>query len=243
MTKNFSIAIDGPAGAGKTTQAKALAKALGFVYVDTGAMYRALAVYMQGEELEDVPEILPEVNLQAAWDEEGNQRMSINGVDVTDLLRTPEISRLASDISTIQSGRAGLAPQPAAGARDLPPLLCKEGYRETGPERQLPGCRPAYAGGGRHPGGLHPHGHQGDNPDCSAALGRGPGPEGGLTMAGICLARERKRRISFVKPEIPQLMASRGIFSSHTVKKNSPFCPHSAPDRSVAFHRAPSANE
>ena len=55
MTKNFSIAIDGPAGAGKTTQAKALAKALGFVYVDTGAMYRALAVYMQGEELEDVP--------------------------------------------------------------------------------------------------------------------------------------------------------------------------------------------
>ena len=105
MTKNFSIAIDGPAGAGKTTQAKALAKALGFVYVDTGAMYRALAVYMQGEELEDVPEILPEVNLQAAWDEEGNQRMSINGVDVTDLLRTPEISRLASDISTIPEVR------------------------------------------------------------------------------------------------------------------------------------------
>ena len=105
MTKNFSIAIDGPAGAGKTTQAKALAKALGFVYVDTGAMYRALAVYMQGEELEDVPEILPEVNLQAAWDEEGNQRMSINGVDVTDLLRTPEISRLASDISAIPEVR------------------------------------------------------------------------------------------------------------------------------------------
>ena len=105
MTKNFSIAIDGPAGAGKTTQAKARAKALGFVYVDTGAMYRALAVYMQGEELEDVPEILPEVNLQAAWDEEGNQRMSINGVDVTDLLRTPEISRLASDISAIPEVR------------------------------------------------------------------------------------------------------------------------------------------
>ena len=105
MTKNFSIAIDGPAGVGKTTQAKALAKALGFVYVDTGAVYRALAVYMQGEELEDVPEILPEVNLQAAWDEEGNQRMSINGVDVTDLLRTPEISRLASDISAIPEVR------------------------------------------------------------------------------------------------------------------------------------------
>lgn len=105
MTKNFSIAIDGPAGAGKTTQAKALAKALGFVYVDTGAMYRALAVYMQGEELEDVPEILPEVNLQAAWDEEGNQQMSVNGVDVTDLLRTPEISRLASDISAIPEVR------------------------------------------------------------------------------------------------------------------------------------------
>ena len=105
MNKKLSIAIDGPAGAGKTTQAKALAKALGFVYVDTGAMYRALAVYMQDEELEDVSEILPEVNLQATWDEKGNQRMSINGVDVTDRLRTPEISRLASDISAIPEVR------------------------------------------------------------------------------------------------------------------------------------------
>ncbi len=105
MNKKLSIAIDGPAGAGKTTQAKALAKALGYVYVDTGAMYRALAVYMQDEELEDVSEILPEVNLQATWDEKGNQRISINGVDVTDRLRTPEISRLASDISAIPEVR------------------------------------------------------------------------------------------------------------------------------------------
>ena len=105
MNKKLSIAIDGPAGAGKTTQAKALAKALGYVYVDTGAMYRALAVYMQDEELEDVSEILSEVNLQASWDEKGNQRMSINGVDVTDRLRTPEISRLASDISAIPEVR------------------------------------------------------------------------------------------------------------------------------------------
>ena len=105
MNKKLSIAIDGPAGAGKTTQAKALAKALGYVYVDTGAMYRALAVYMQDEELEDVSEILPEVTLQATWDEKGNQRMSINGVDVTDRLRTPEISRLASDISAIPEVR------------------------------------------------------------------------------------------------------------------------------------------
>ena len=105
MNKKLSIAIDGPAGAGKTTQAKALAKALGYVYVDTGAMYRALAVYMQDEELKDVSEILPEVNLQATWDEKGNQRMSINGVDVTDRLRTPEISRLASDISAIPEVR------------------------------------------------------------------------------------------------------------------------------------------
>ena len=105
MNKKLSIATDGPAGAGKTTQAKALAKALGYVYVDTGAMYRALAVYMQDEELKDVPEILPEVNLQSTWDEKGNQRMSINGVDVTDRLRTPEISRLASDISAIPEVR------------------------------------------------------------------------------------------------------------------------------------------
>ena len=105
MNKKLSIAIDGPAGAGKTTQAKALAKALGYVYVDTGAMYRALAVYMQDEELKDVPEILPEVNLQSTWDEKGNQRMSIDCVDVTDRLRTPEISRLASDISAIPEVR------------------------------------------------------------------------------------------------------------------------------------------
>ena len=105
MTKKFSIAIDGPAGAGKTTQAKALAKALGFVYVDTGAMYRALAVYMRDKPMEQVPAALAEVQLRATWDEKGNQRMSINGVDVTDLLRTPEISRLASDISTIPEVR------------------------------------------------------------------------------------------------------------------------------------------
>ena len=105
MTKKFSIAIDGPAGAGKTTQAKALAKALGFVYVDTGAMYRALAVYMRDKPMEQVPAALAEVQLRATWDEKGNQRMSINGVDVTDLLRTPEISRLASDISAIPEVR------------------------------------------------------------------------------------------------------------------------------------------
>ena len=105
MTKKFSIAIDGPAGAGKTTQAKALAKALGFVYVDTGAMYRALAVYMRDKPMEQVPAALAEVQLRATWDEKGNQRMSINGVDVTDRLRTPEISRLASDISAVPEVR------------------------------------------------------------------------------------------------------------------------------------------
>ena len=118
MNKKLSIAIDGPAGAGKTTQAKALAKALGYVYVDTGAMYRALAVYMQDEELKDVPEILPEVNLQSTWDEKGNQRMSINGVDVTDRLRTPEISRLASDISAIPEVRDFLLETQRAIARE-----------------------------------------------------------------------------------------------------------------------------
>lgn len=105
MTKKFSIAIDGPAGAGKTTQAKALAKALGFVYADTGAMYRALAVYMRDKPMEQVPAALAEVQLRATWDEKGNQRMSINGVDVTDRLRTPEISRLASDISAVPEVR------------------------------------------------------------------------------------------------------------------------------------------
>ena len=108
MNRNFSIAIDGPAGAGKTTQAKALAKALGFVYVDTGAMYRTLALYTRDASLDEIPAALADVKLRAAWDENGNQRMFLNEVDVTGRLRTPDISKRASDISALPEVRSFL---------------------------------------------------------------------------------------------------------------------------------------
>lgn len=108
MNRNFSIAIDGPAGAGKTTQAKALAKALGFVYVDTGAMYRTLAFYTRDASLDEVPAALSDVRLRAAWDENGNQRMFLNEVDVTGRLRTPDISKRTSDISALPEVRSFL---------------------------------------------------------------------------------------------------------------------------------------
>ena len=73
MEKKLSIAIDGPAGAGKTTQAKAVAKVLGFTYVDTGAMYRTLALYMKeaGKTMEEVPAALKDVELRIVREKSG----------------------------------------------------------------------------------------------------------------------------------------------------------------------------
>lgn len=98
-----SIAIDGPAGAGKTTQAKILAERLGFVYVDTGAMYRTIAVYMKrnNKTLDDIPEVLETINMQLVRLANGAQAMYLDDLDVTGMLRTPEISSLASDVSAI----------------------------------------------------------------------------------------------------------------------------------------------
>ena len=99
----FAIAIDGPAGAGKTTVAKKLAKELGFTYVDTGAMYRAVALHMlrTGITCEDetrLEQLLKDVNL-SIQKENGDQRMFLNGEDVTDFLRTEEVSQMASKAS------------------------------------------------------------------------------------------------------------------------------------------------
>jgi cytidylate kinase len=105
------IAIDGPAGAGKSTVAKLVATALGFLYVDTGAMYRAIA--WKADELglmpDDAEQIVAmaqqsDVRLEDAPD--GKQRMFINGADVTDAIRTPRISNLVSQISIIPGVRA-----------------------------------------------------------------------------------------------------------------------------------------
>ena len=96
MKKTYAIAIDGPAGAGKSTLARQLAAALGFRYVDTGAIYRTVAYHM---DTDGVTRLLDDVNLDIRYDEAGVQHMILNGADVTDEIRTPEMSQAASLIS------------------------------------------------------------------------------------------------------------------------------------------------
>ena len=92
MQPIFSIAIDGPAGAGKSTIAKALAERLGAIYLDTGAMYRTVALYMHDADINGAESIAravndPKIEVQFV---NGKQHMLLNGVDVNDRLRTPE---------------------------------------------------------------------------------------------------------------------------------------------------------
>lgn len=99
-----SIAIDGPAGAGKTTLAKALAKELGFHYVDTGAIYRTIAYHfaMYGigpKDKDTIARLIGDANIDICYDADGAQHMILNGTDVTQEIRTPEISTAASVIS------------------------------------------------------------------------------------------------------------------------------------------------
>lgn len=108
----ISIAIDGPAGAGKSTIAKLLAAELGYVYVDTGAMYRAMAVYFSKHEIQ--PEDETEINravtqIQIAVGYENSaQQVFLNGENVTGLLRTEEIGKMASATSKYPSVREKL---------------------------------------------------------------------------------------------------------------------------------------
>ena len=101
--KFYAIAIDGPAGAGKSTMARQLARELGFVYVDTGAIYRSVAYFMllmgiSPKDTDGVTRLIDDVNLQIVY-ADGAQRMILNGQDITDELRTPEISKAASLVS------------------------------------------------------------------------------------------------------------------------------------------------
>lgn len=96
----FSIAIDGPAGAGKSTIAKALAKRLGFIYVDTGAMYRTMALELlrKGISPEDVPameQACQDVEISITY-EEGSQQVYLNGENVSSLIRREEVGNMAS---------------------------------------------------------------------------------------------------------------------------------------------------
>ena len=112
----LNVAIDGPAGAGKSTIAQAVARALGCIYVDTGAMYRAVGLYalengvtlaqMEAEPDKLLP-LLPQIRLELFY-EDGGQRIRLNGRDVSQEIRTPDMGMAASRVSAIPAVRAHL---------------------------------------------------------------------------------------------------------------------------------------
>ena len=111
--KKISVAIDGPSGAGKSTVAKALAKRFHLIYVDTGAIYRTVGLAAQyagvsSKDADAVIALLPDVRIDIRYDDEGTQRMLLNGKDVSDEIRTPKSSIYASDVSAIPAVRAFL---------------------------------------------------------------------------------------------------------------------------------------
>ncbi len=104
MAKTYAIAIDGPAGAGKSTIAKRLAKELGYYYVDTGAIYRTVAYFLDllgvsPKDADGVERYIDELTIEIQYDEDGKQHMLMNGMDVTDEIRTQDISQKASLVS------------------------------------------------------------------------------------------------------------------------------------------------
>ena len=104
MAKKISIAIDGPAGAGKSTIARRLAKELGYHYVDTGAIYRTVAYFFDlwgvaPKDIDGVSRYIDELTVGIEYDEEGVQHMIMNGMDVTGDIRTQDISQKASLVS------------------------------------------------------------------------------------------------------------------------------------------------
>ena len=107
-----SIAIDGPAGAGKSSIAKALSKRLGYIYIDTGAMYRAVALFFLENNVADgkdsrIESLLDKLEISIKY-EDGAQKVILNGEDVTGKLRLEEIGKLASKFSAIGSVREKL---------------------------------------------------------------------------------------------------------------------------------------
>ena len=108
----YSIAIDGPAGAGKSTIAKALSKKLGFVYIDTGAMYRAVALFflekgIKESDDERIDKLLSDLDISIKY-VNGEQRVFLNNTDVSSKLRLEEIGKLASKFSAVKSVREKL---------------------------------------------------------------------------------------------------------------------------------------
>lgn len=110
---SIAIAIDGPAGAGKSSLSKEVAKELSFIYVDTGALYRTigLAASRKGISMEDkegIVSLLDEIEVKLAFNDEGTQIVLLNGEDVSGYIRTPQASMYASAVSAIPEVRAFL---------------------------------------------------------------------------------------------------------------------------------------
>ncbi|MCR5195790.1 MAG: (d)CMP kinase [Pseudobutyrivibrio sp.] len=108
----FNVAIDGPAGAGKSTIAKAVAKKMGYVYVDTGAMYRAMGLYFLRSNIastdeEKIASVVDDINVSIKY-EDGMQHVILNGEDVTGLIRTEEVGNMASASSVYGPVRSKL---------------------------------------------------------------------------------------------------------------------------------------
>ena len=108
----ISVAIDGPAGAGKSSISKAVSKQLGYIYVDTGALYRTLALKFLScgctpEKIENVEATLGSTEVKIVF-RDGEQRVLLDGEDVSDKIRTPEVSMMASAVSAVPAVRAFL---------------------------------------------------------------------------------------------------------------------------------------
>lgn len=109
----MKIAIDGPAGAGKSSIAKALAQRLGIRYLDTGAMYRAIAYKtlkngMDTKEAAAIAEMMAQTTIEIAFSDGGEQRVLVDGIDVTEYIRSPAISAAASNVAMLREVRSAL---------------------------------------------------------------------------------------------------------------------------------------
>ena len=126
--KQYAVAIDGPSGVGKSTLARAAADRLGILYVDTGAIYRTIGLYVQrrGIDPKDTAAVLaalPDIRIGMDHDDDGMQRMLLNGEDVTADIRLPEISMYASAVSAIQGVRDFLMEMQRSLARECSVIM------------------------------------------------------------------------------------------------------------------------
>lgn len=123
MNGFYSIAIDGPGGAGKSTLAKKIAAEFGFIYIDTGAIYRTVGLAVNRKAVDPknelaVKAILPELEISIKYNDQGEQCMFLNGEDVSKKIRMPEVSLLASSVSAHASVRAFLLDMQRKFARE-----------------------------------------------------------------------------------------------------------------------------